>query len=84
MSSYGFSFGIELTADNVLAAYFNDHFGLSVSHAGDIAAIFGLINFVSRPIGEQLSQCADPKVRLDDYVRCKMHYLDAKSLQASN
>ena len=51
MSSYGFSFGIELTADNVLASYFNDHFGLSTSHAGDVAAVFGLINFVSRPLG---------------------------------
>ena len=52
MSSYGFSFGIELTADNVLASYFGDHFGLAASHAGDIAAVFGLINFVSRPLGQ--------------------------------
>lgn len=52
MSSYGFSFGIELTADNVLASYFGDHFGLEATHAGDIAAVFGLINFVSRPLGK--------------------------------
>lgn len=52
MSSYGFSFGIELTADNVLASYFQDHFNLGTSHAGDLAAVFGLINFVSRPIGK--------------------------------
>ena len=55
MSSYGFSFGIELTADNVLASYFADHFGLANTHAGDIAAVFGLINFVSRPLGKTSS-----------------------------
>ena len=59
MSSYGFSFGIELTADNVLAAYFNDHFGLTTSHAGDVAAVFGLINFVSRPLGRLLLSIAE-------------------------
>ena len=52
MSSYGFSFGIELTADNVLSGYFQDHFGQSATHAGDLAAVFGLFNIVSRPLGE--------------------------------
>lgn len=55
MAQYGFSFGIELTADNVLASYFQDHFSLTTSHAGDIAAVFGLINFVSRPLGQYLN-----------------------------
>lgn len=52
MTSYGFSFGIELTADNVLAYYFNDHFGLDIIKAGDVASVFGLLNIVSRPLGE--------------------------------
>jgi len=55
MSSYGFSFGIELTADNVLAAYFGDHFNLVPTRAGDIAAVFGLMNVFSRPLGGILS-----------------------------
>ena len=54
MASYGFSFGIELTADNVLAGYFQDHFGLGATRAGDIAAVFGLLNIVSRPLGQSL------------------------------
>ena len=51
MASYGFSFGIELTADNVLAAYFQDHFSQPATKAGDLAAVFGLLNIVSRPLG---------------------------------
>lgn len=52
MASYGFSFGIELTADNVLSAYFQDYFGQAATHAGDLAAVFGLLNIVSRPLGD--------------------------------
>ena len=52
MSSYGFSFGIELTADNVLAAYFQDHFNQLPTKAGDLAAVFGLLNIISRPVGK--------------------------------
>ena len=52
MSAYGFSFGIELTADNVLSPYFQDHFGQGATSAGDIAAVFGLFNIISRPLGE--------------------------------
>lgn len=51
MASYGFSFGIELTADNVLSAYFQDYFGQNYTRAGDLAAVFGLLNIVSRPLG---------------------------------
>lgn len=52
MASYGFSFGIELTADNTLSPYFQDHFGQGATSAGDIAAVFGLFNVISRPLGE--------------------------------
>lgn len=62
MSSYGFSFGIELTADNVLAAYFQDHFNLATTKAGDIAAVFGLFNVVSRPLGGILSDVIGTKI----------------------
>jgi NNP family nitrate/nitrite transporter-like MFS transporter len=62
MSSYGFSFGIELTADNVLAAYFTDHFNLDYTKAGDIAGTFGLLNIISRPLGGILSDWLGRKV----------------------
>jgi NNP family nitrate/nitrite transporter-like MFS transporter len=39
----------------VLAAYFQDHFNLAPTRAGDIAAVFGLFNVISRPLGGVLS-----------------------------
>eukprot|EP00884_Botryococcus_braunii_P005895 jgi/Botrbrau1/15306/Bobra.0096s0009.1 len=51
MAMYGFSFGVELTVDNVFAQYFFDHFGLSLSKSGDLAAVFGLFNIFSRAAG---------------------------------
>lgn len=36
----------------MLAAYFQDHFNLAPTRAGDIAAVFGLFNVISRPLGE--------------------------------
>jgi NNP family nitrate/nitrite transporter-like MFS transporter len=62
MSSYGFSFGIELTLDNVLAGYFQDHFGQNATKAGDLAAVFGLLNIVSRPLGGILSDVIGTRV----------------------
>ena len=54
MASYGFSFGIELTADNVLSQYFQDYFDQPATHAGDLAAVFGLFNVLSRPLGKNI------------------------------
>ncbi|RLM48520.1 hypothetical protein C2845_PMPSC055898 [Panicum miliaceum] len=45
---YGYCFGVELT-------YFFDLFGVNLQTAGLIAASFGLVNLVSRPVGGSLS-----------------------------
>lgn len=51
MLTYGYCFGVELTIDNVIAAYFADTFGKGIVAAGNLAAIFGLFNIISRPLG---------------------------------
>lgn len=48
-------FGLQLVVDNVFAAYFFDHFGLSAVLSGDIAGSFGLFNIFSRASGGFLS-----------------------------
>lgn len=56
--AYGFSFGVEMTMENIVAEYFYDRFGVDIAIAGSIAAIVGMSNWFSRPMGGLFSDRA--------------------------
>ena len=56
--TYGYCFGVELTMDNVIVSYLYDQFDLSLTTAGVLGSIFGLMNLFSRASGGALSDFA--------------------------
>lgn len=49
--AYGYSFGTEMTMDNIIAQYFYYRFGVNLEVAGTIAACFAFTNWFARPTG---------------------------------
>ncbi|ESQ41422.1 hypothetical protein EUTSA_v10013421mg [Eutrema salsugineum] len=58
---YGYSFGVELTTDNMIAGYFYERFGVNLEAAGTIAASFAISNIASRPAGGMVSDALGKK-----------------------
>ncbi|CAA7031393.1 unnamed protein product [Microthlaspi erraticum] len=58
---YGYSFGVELTTDNMIAGYFYERFGVDLEAAGTIAATFAISNVASRPAGGMISDLLGKK-----------------------
>jgi NNP family nitrate/nitrite transporter-like MFS transporter len=48
---YAACFGVELTINNIAAIYFKDYFNLSLTTAGLVAGLFGLMNIFARTTG---------------------------------
>lgn len=56
--TYGYSFGVELTVDNVISQYLYDQFNLTLTTAGYMGSLFGLMNIFTRGLGGVLSDVA--------------------------
>ena len=41
---------LQLALDNALAPFFENNFGFGITKAANLAAIFGMMNFFSRPL----------------------------------
>nr|B1A0U4.1 RecName: Full=Elsinochrome transporter 1; AltName: Full=Elsinochromes biosynthesis cluster protein ECT1 [Elsinoe fawcettii]ABZ82008.1 ECT1 transporter [Elsinoe fawcettii] len=52
---YFCTFGAELSINSVLGTFYQRQLGLGLQNAGNLAAIFGLLNIVMRPLGGMAS-----------------------------
>merc|ERR1712216_849493 len=55
VATYGFCFGVELTMNNIVAAYLYDQFELDLVAAGTLASCYGLMNIFARSLGGVIS-----------------------------
>jgi len=55
VATYGFCFGVELTMNNIVAAYLYDQFELDLVTAGTLASCYGLMNIFARSLGGVIS-----------------------------
>lgn len=55
---YFCTFGTELSVNSILGTYYEGNLDLSLSKAGDYAAMFGLFNVICRPLGGVVSDFA--------------------------
>ncbi len=80
--SYGACFGIELTMNNIAVMYFYDNFDLSLTTAGVIAALFGLMNLFARTTGGYISDKCGIKKGLKGRVKwlCLIMFLEGIAL----
>jgi len=62
--TYGASFGIEITIDNIASLYFVDNFNLGLKEAGLIAGLFGMLNIFARALGGIFGDMAGKKFGL--------------------
>lgn len=62
--TYGASFGIEITIDNIASLYFVDNFHLGLKEAGLIAGLFGMLNIFARALGGIFGDMAGKKFGL--------------------
>ena len=49
--TYGFCFGVELTMNNIIVTYLFDQFGVTLTIAGLLGSLFGLMNIFARSVG---------------------------------
>eukprot|EP00891_Asterochloris_glomerata_P003456 jgi/Astpho2/3456/Aster-07053 len=71
---YAYSFGVELALDNVLPTYLGNNFNFSVTKAGNLAAIFGTLNFIARPMGGVFSDLMGRKWGMRGRIWCLFLY----------
>lgn len=53
--TYGYCFGVELTMDNNVVQYLQDHFNLPITTAGYVGSLFGMMNIFTRASGGMVS-----------------------------